>query len=118
MAETVRQLLLLDLKDNAALIAAYERWHAPGAVPLAVVRSIKGAGIIAMEIFRSGNRLVMVMETSSSFDPGAKAAADADDPDAVAWERLMDGFQQALPWAEPGAKWTPAHRIFSLDEQS
>ncbi|RST31527.1 L-rhamnose mutarotase [Sphingomonas ginkgonis] len=117
MGEPGRRLLLLDLKDDAALIAAYERWHEPGAVPAAVVRSIRAAGIVGMEIFRCGTRLAMIVETSPAFDPAAKAAADLDDPDVVAWERLMDGFQQALPWSEPGTKWIEARRIFSLDEQ-
>jgi L-rhamnose mutarotase len=29
----------------------------------------------------------------------------------------MDGFQQPVPSAAPGAKWTEAARIFSLAEQ-
>jgi len=116
MAATTRHVLLLDLKDDPELIAAYERWHAPGAVPAAVVRSIRAAGIAEMTIHRAGNRLVMIMETLPGFDAAAKAASDAADPDVQAWERLMDGFQQPLPTAD-GGKWTPASRIFTLTEQ-
>jgi L-rhamnose mutarotase len=112
-----RHVLLLDLKDDAELIAAYERWHAAGAVPAAVVRAIRRAGITDMEIFRAGARLVMVMETAPDFDLAAKAAADAADPEIMAWEKLMDGFQQPVPSAAAGAKWTEAARIFSLAEQ-
>jgi L-rhamnose mutarotase len=113
-----RRVLILDLKDDPALIAAYEAHHAPGAVPEAIVRSIRDSGIDKMEIFRSGNRLVMLMETGSSFDPAAKAAADAADPDVIAWEELMDRYQQRLPWAPPATKWLEAERIFALSEQS
>jgi L-rhamnose mutarotase len=113
----MRRILLLDLQDDADLIARYEAWHRLGAVPEAVVKSIRSAGILAMDIHRSGNRLVMVMETGPGFDPQAKAAADAADPEVQAWEELMSGFQQALPWAAPGEKWVAANRIFSLDEQ-
>ena len=112
-----RQILLLDLKDDPELIARYEAWHAAGAVPGAVVRGIRAAGINSMEIHRSGTRLIMVMETGPDFNSRAKAAADAADPDVIAWETLMDRFQQPLPWAEAGTKWTEAKRIFSLDEQ-
>jgi L-rhamnose mutarotase len=112
-----RHVLLLDLIDDPALIARYEAWHAPGAVPAAVVRSIRAAGIVAMDIYRAGDRLVMVMETGPGFDPAAKAAADASDPDVQAWEKLMDRFQRPIPAATPGTKWTPAPRIFSLDAQ-
>jgi L-rhamnose mutarotase len=112
-----RRILILDLKDDADLIAAYEAHHARGAVPDAIVRSIREAGIEAMDIYRSGNRLVMVMETAVDFDPEAKAKADASDPAVIAWEEAMDRYQQRLPWAPPGAKWIEATRIFALSEQ-
>ena len=113
----MRQVLLLDLKDDAELIARYEAWHAAGAVPAPVVACIRAADIEAMEIYRSGNRLVMVMETGPDFDPAAKAAADASNPDVIAWEELMSRFQQPLPWADEGEKWLEAKRIFALEEQ-
>ncbi|WP_242183438.1 L-rhamnose mutarotase [Sphingomonas sp. CARO-RG-8B-R24-01] len=110
-------VLLLDLKDDPAGIAEYERWHAAGAVPAAVTASIRRAGIEDMRIFRAGNRLVMLMETGAAYDPAAKAAGDAADPDVQAWETLMDRFQQAIPAAVPGTKWTEAGQIFALHEQ-
>ncbi len=113
----MRQVRLLDLKDGSEMIARYEAWHAAGAVPKPVIESIRGAGIESMEIYRSGNRLVMVMETGPAFDPSAHEAADASNPDVVAWEELMSQFQQPLPWAPEGQKWLEAKRIFSLDEQ-
>ena len=113
----MRHILILDLKDDPELIARYEAWHAAGAVPKAVVESIRNADINAMDIYRSGNRLVMVMETGPAFAPAAKAEADRSNPDVLAWEELMDQFQQRLPWAPEGLKWVEAERIFSLDEQ-
>jgi len=112
-----RHVLLLDLVEEAEAIARYEAWHGAGAIPPAIVRSIREAGIIAMEIYRSGNRLVMVMETDASFDPARKAAADAANPAVIAWETQMNIVQRPLPWADPAAKWTEAARIFSLADQ-
>lgn len=112
-----RHVLLLDLVDDPAAIARYEGWHAAGALPPAIGRSIRAADIRAMDIFRTGTRLVMVMETGPAFDPAAKAAADAADPDVAAWEALMATVQRPVPGAAEGQKWTPARRIFSLDEQ-
>jgi L-rhamnose mutarotase len=109
-----RRVLILDLRDDPELIALYEAHHRPGAVPAAVLDSIRAAGIEDMEIHRCGNRLVMLMETSADFDPAAKAAAA--DPAVVAWEELMDRYQQRLAWAPPGAKWLEARRIFALAE--
>lgn len=111
------RVFLLDLKDDPELIARYEAWHAAGAVPAAVTASIRAADIRSMEIFRTGNRLAMVIDVGPSFDPTAKAAADAANPDVVAWEDLMNNFQQPLPWAGEGEKWIEAKRIFALEEQ-
>jgi hypothetical protein len=35
----------------------------------------------------------------------------------VAWERLMDRFQQAIPGAIPGTKWTETTQIYALGAQ-
>ena len=67
-----------------------------------------------MEIWRTGNRLFMVMETDSTFDGAAKAVADAANAKVQEWEALMWRFQQPLPWADPGQKWVPMARIFDL----
>ncbi len=112
-----RHILLLDLADEADAIARYEAWHAAGAVPPAIVTSIREAGISAMEIYRTGNRLVMVMETDAGFDPARKAADDARNPAVIAWETQMNSVQRPLAWADPSAKWTEASRIFALSEQ-
>ncbi len=117
MTETQRHVLLLDIVDDADAIARYEAWHAAGALPPAIGRSIRTADIIAMEIYRAGERLAMVMETGPDFDPVAKAAADAADPDVRAWEALMAGVQRPIPAAAPGEKWAAATQIFSLTEQ-
>jgi L-rhamnose mutarotase len=109
--------LLLDLKHDAGLIAAYRRWHQPGMVPAAVVAGIRASGIEAMHIYQRDDRLVMMMRTSPRFDPAVKVIADAADPDIVAWEALMDQMQQPLPGTPAGAKWVPAECIFSLHQQ-
>ena len=107
----------LDLKDDAALIARYKAWHAPGAVPAAINRSIRDAGIEKLEIFLVGNRMVMALTPGPDFDGAKKAAADAADPEVQAWETLMWDFQQALPFAQPGEKWLPMQRIYALSDQ-
>lgn len=79
-----------------------------------MVASLRGSGLTALEIFRTGNRLCLILEAPDGFSLEAKAAADASNPDVQAWERLMSSFQRALPWAAPGQKWVPMQRIFSL----
>ena len=109
---TRRWCLALDLQDDPVLIAEYSRLHRE--VWPEIATSIREAGIVGMEIWRTGNRLTMVMETDERFDPAAKAAADAANPRVAEWESLMWRFQQPLPWAAAGQKWVPMEQIFEL----
>lgn len=116
-AQTTRHVLVLDLHDDPEAIAAYRHWHRPGGPPAAVTRAIRADGIAALEIWQVGDRLVMVMETTPDFDPAAKAARDALDPEVRAWETLMDRFQRRLAFAAEGQKWVAAEQIYTLDDQ-
>ncbi|MFY8128134.1 MAG: L-rhamnose mutarotase [Chitinophagaceae bacterium] len=108
-----RYCLALDLIDDAALIAEYEYWHKN--VWPEIIASIKDAGITNMEIYRTGNRLFMIMETNEHFDSAKKAAADNANPKVQEWEKLMWKFQQPLPWAKEGEKWILMDKIFNLE---
>lgn len=110
----MRYCFALDLKEDPALIAEYERWHAPDGVWPEVLESIQSAGIEALEIYRTGNRLFMIMEVNEDFSFEKKAAADAANPQVQEWEALMWKFQQALPWAKEGEKWVLMKKIFEL----
>ena len=107
----------LDLKDDPDLITRYRAWHAAGQVPPAINASIRKAGIEALEIYLAGNRLFMILTPGLGYDPAAKAAADATDPEVQAWEALMWQFQQALPFAPPGEKWQVMTPIYRLADQ-
>lgn len=107
-----RYCLALDLIDDPERIAAYERYHEQ--VWPEILDSIREAGIRDMEIYRTGNRLFMIMETEENFSFEAKAGSDAGNPKVQEWEELMWEYQQALPWAGPGEKWVLMERIFKL----
>jgi L-rhamnose mutarotase len=109
---TRRYALALDLADDPRLIAEYERHHA--AVWPAIEQSLHAAGIERLEIYRTGNRLFMVMEVSPAFSFETKSAADAANPTVQEWERLMWTYQRALPWAKPGEKWVLMECIYQL----
>ncbi|WP_114788819.1 L-rhamnose mutarotase [Niabella yanshanensis] len=112
--EYKRFYFALDLKDDPALITEYERWHKKENSWPEVIQSIKDAGIANMEIYRTGNRLIMVIETTENYDHERKAKLDAANPRVQKWEELMWTFQQALPWATNGEKWVEMNRIFQL----
>ncbi|MBZ5857510.1 L-rhamnose mutarotase [Flavihumibacter profundi] len=109
-----RYYLALDLKDDQAAIAAYEELHKK--VSPHIIASIRDAHITEMELYRTGNRLFMVMETGPGFSFEEKDKADAADPLVQEWEATVGKLQQALPWAKPGEKWVVMDRIFRLTE--
>ncbi len=108
----MRYCLALDLKDDPALIAEYERYHQR--IWPEIDASIRESGITNMEIYRIGNRLFMIMETSKTFSFDAKSAADAANPKVQEWEQMLWTYQQALPMAKPGQKWLLMEQIFKL----
>jgi L-rhamnose mutarotase len=105
-----RLCFALDLVDDAALIAEYEARHAPGAVWAAVLAHIRATGVASMEIWRTGDRLVMVAEVTADYPRPIPTPPEID-----AWETLMWRFQRPLPHAGEDEKWVPMHRIFALE---
>lgn len=106
--------LTLHLKDDPELIRAYEAHHK--AVWPEVIRSIREAGIVRMEIYRYGARLCMILETTEDFDFARKAESDAQNPVVQEWEALMWTYQQALPGTIEGEKWKLMDKIFELND--
>ena len=106
----MRYCLALDLKDDPRLIATYEQYHQQ--VWPEILKSIRDSGITAMELYRTGNRLFMIMETDEDFSFAKKKTLDESNPKVQEWEELMWHFQQALPHAQPGEKWVLMNKIF------
>lgn len=107
-----RYCFALDLKDDKKSILAYKQHHR--SVWPEVLESIKGSGILNMEIYLIGNRLFMIMDVDDDFSFTAKAKADKQNEKVQEWEKLMWTFQKALPWAKPGDKWMMMEQIFEL----
>jgi L-rhamnose mutarotase len=108
-----RFCLTLDLKDDPTLIADYKRHHEK--IWPEITESIRGAGIVDLEIYLLGTRMFMIMEVNENFSFEAKAAADRLNPEVQEWEDLMWRFQMPLPQAAPGEKWMLMERIFKLE---
>ena len=104
--------LAVDLVDDESMIAEYEAWHQK--VPAEIQKSIRDSGITNMEIYRVGNRMFMIMETTDDFSFETKAAADLANPKVQEWEQMMWKFQASLPFAKAGEKWVLMKKIFQL----
>jgi len=104
--------LTLDLKDDPALIAEYERYHE--AIWPEIRASIVDSGITGMEIYRFDTRLFMIMEADESFSFERKGEMDATNAKVQEWETLMWNYQQPVKGAMKGEKWVLMKKIFSL----
>ncbi len=107
-----RYCFSLDLKDDPVLIAEYDRYHKSSWPEN--IQAIKDSGILVMDIYRTGNRLFMIMETNDDFSFEKKSAMDKTNAKVQEWEQLMWKYQQALPHAKPGEKWVLMKQIFKL----
>ena len=103
------------IKVKPEVIPEYKRIHA--AVWPEILKSIKDSGIEQMEIYRTGNRLFMIMDTEDNFSFEKKAKADAGNKKVNEWEKLMWKYQQALPTAKPGEKWLLMDKIFEMRKE-
>ena len=106
--------LTLDLRDEPELIGEYERYHKSGNVWPEVIDSIRAAGILDMQIYRSGLQLIMVLIVSDTFSFEEKERQDRVSPKVLEWERLMERFQNK-PAGEDG-KWQQVGNIFDLSK--
>jgi L-rhamnose mutarotase len=106
--------LTLDLKDDPQLIKEYEAHHK--AVWPEIIKSIKDAGILDMEIYSLENRLCMIMEVSNEFSFEKKQQLDEGNARVQEWEELMWKYQQPLAIATKGEKWLLMKNIFTLKD--
>jgi L-rhamnose mutarotase len=107
-----RLCFALDLVNDATRIAEYEHFHRPGGVWPEIVDDVRAQGIEGMEIWRTGERMVMIATVADDYPRARDVPAKYDE-----WESLMWTFQKALPDAAPGQKWVPMAQIFDLARQ-
>lgn len=108
----MRRCFALDLIDAPEMIAEYQARHAPGAVWPEVLAHLRDQGIETMEIWRTGDRLMMIAEVAADYPRPIPTP-----PAVERWEAEMWHYQRALPHASAGAKWIELTPIFSFPER-
>ena len=104
----------LDLKDDPALISEYRKRHAEENFWPEILAGIKEVGILEMDIYLRGTRLMMILEAPADLDLDAAMTRLATLPRQQEWEDYMSIFQQAEPGASSAEKWQPMERVFHL----
>jgi L-rhamnose mutarotase len=106
----------LELIDDPELIRAYKKVHAEGAAWPENTKGIREVGIIDMEIYISGTRLFMIMDTIPDFDHEKAMIELAKKPRQKEWESYVSKFQRSTAEATADDKWHLIERIFKLSE--
>lgn len=111
-----RYVQTMDLKDDPALIAEYRRRHSREESWKEIRDGIREVGILEMELYILGTRLVMIVDTPLDFDWDKAMARLATLPRQQEWEDYMAMFQQCADGATSDEKWQMMERMFYLYE--
>lgn len=109
-----RFCLTLELRPNPELIQEYVDYHREGWPE--IHKSIRDAGVLDMQIYLTGNRLFMIIDTTDEFTFERKSAMDTANPKVLEWERLMARFQNVDEGSDPTTRWGPCEKIFQLSQ--
>ncbi|MFD1771201.1 L-rhamnose mutarotase [Sphingobacterium suaedae] len=110
-----RYCQILELKDDAALIAEYIDLHSEKKHWKQVRDGIREVGILEMEIYLAQNHVFMIVETDADFEWDAAFAKLAQLPRQEEWEHAMQKFQRTAGKTS-AEKWKRMDRIFYLYE--
>lgn len=111
---TKRYVQRLDLKSDEEAIQLYRKLHSEECHWKEIRDGIREVGILEMEIYISGNRLVMVVDAPEDFNWDASMAKLASLPRQAEWEHLVAKFQKCGENATSEDKWQMMERMFYL----
>ena len=112
-----RYVQTMELRDEPALIARYRRAHSREESWKEVRDGIRQVGILEMEVYLVGTRLVMIVETPLDFDWDKAMAELATLPRQEEWEAFVAQFQQCEANATSDEKWQMMERMFYLYDE-
>ena len=101
-------IYFLDLVDDPIVFAEYDAWHTR--VWPEVLDHLRASGFESCQIYRAGNRLVMVAHSAEQVesDGGGRPVPAK----VTEWEEMMNQFQVPLSIAPPGQKWVLGTCVF------
>ena len=113
---TKRYVQTLDLRDDPEMIREYRKWHSEEFQWKEIRDGIRAVGILEMEIYILGTRLVMIVDAPEDFD--WKSAMDklATLPRQAEWEAYVAKAQGADPSLPSHKKWRLMEKIFELEK--
>lgn len=113
---TKRYIQFLELKGSPELIEAYRRLHSKEEHWKEIRDGIREVGILEMEIYILGTKLVMIIDAPLDFDFKSAMSRLATLPRQQEWEETVARFQQCSANATSDEKWQMMERMFYLYE--
>lgn len=113
---TKRYVQTMDLKDDDELIVKYREAHDKEHFWDEIKRGIQSVGILEMELYILGRRLVMIVDAPLDFDWDDAMRRLATLPRQAEWERYVAQFQGCDADATSDEKWQMMQRMFYLYE--
>lgn len=104
----------LELQNDAELISAYKQVHAKGNAWPEITEGMRAVGILDMEIYITGSRLFMIMDTVPDFDHDKAMAELAKKPRQSEWETYVSRYQKTSSNATADEKWQLMERIYKF----
>ena len=109
-----RYVQFLEINDDPELIAQYRYWHSEEHHWREIREGIRAVGILEMEIYMLGNRLVMIVDAPADFNWQEAMNRLATLPRQAEWEAFVSRFQGCSANARSEEKWQPMERMFRL----
>lgn len=109
-----RYVQTLDLSDDPEMIREYRKWHSEEFHWKEIREGIKAVGILEMEIYILGTRLVMIVDAPEDFDWTEAMNRLATLPRQAEWEAFVAKLQGCRTDARSDEKWQMMERMFRL----
>jgi len=109
-----RYVQILDLRDDSDMIREYRKWHSEEHHWKEIRDGIRQVGILEMEIYILGSRLVMIVEAQLDFDWTTAMDKLATLPRQAEWEAFVSRLQGCSADARSDEKWQMMERMFRL----
>ena len=109
-----RYVQYLEISDEPELVAQYRKWHSEEYNWKEVREGIRAVGILEMELYILGSKLVMIVDAPADFQWDEAMNKLATLPRQAEWEAFVAKFQGRSPEARSDEKWQPMERMFRL----
>ncbi|MDE5997468.1 MAG: L-rhamnose mutarotase [Muribaculaceae bacterium] len=111
-----RYCQILEITDDPEMIRLYRECHSQEKAWKEIRDGIRSVGILEMELYIFGNKVVMIVETPLDFKWESAMAKLAGLPRQAEWEAFVAKFQGCDANATSDQKWQLMDRMFYLYE--